>query len=455
MALLDNDGREGFSGKFGIFAAAAGSAVGLGNIWRFPYVAGEHGGGAFLLFYLLFVLAIGVPVILSEFVIGRKARSNALGSFRILSPGTPWWVIGFLGIVAAFVILSFYSTVAGWTLEYLVQAISGSFAGKSSEQLANGFEEFTQGSFRPLLWQMIFMGLTALVVLGGVRKGIEKYTKILMPLLFILIVAIGIRSITLPGASDGLEFLFKPNFDKITIQSLLMALGQAAFSLSIGMGALITYGSYIRKDTPLAGTALQIASADTIIAILSGVMIFPALFALGGSPQGGPGLVFITLPQIFQAMPGGFYFSIAFFFLLAVAALTSTISLLEVVVAYLKDEKKISRPKATLIGTISISAIGVFCTLSFGPLREVTIFGKTIFGLMDYAAANLFLTFGALFIVIYTGWKLGKARFVEELQQGSAINPILANVVVIIIKYIAPIAIGAVAVGAFFIKGIT
>jgi len=455
MALIDNEGRDGFSGKFGIIAAAAGSAVGLGNIWRFPYVAGENGGGAFLLFYLLFVLAIGIPVILSEFVIGRKARSNALGSFRILSPGTPWWIIGFMGIVAAFVILSFYSTVAGWTLEYLVQAISGSFAGKSPEQLAESFGEFTQSSFRPLLWQMIFMGLTALVVLAGVRKGIEKYTKILMPLLVVLIVAICIRSITLPGASAGLEFLFKPNFDKITLQSILMALGQAAFSLSIGMGALITYGSYIRKDTPLASTAFQIASADTLIAILSGVMVFPALFALGGSPQGGPGLVFITLPQIFQSMPGGFFFSIAFFFLLAVAALTSTISLLEVVVAYLKDEKKMSRPKATLIGTISISAIGVFCTLSFGPLKGLTIFGKTIFDLMDFAAANLFLTFGALFIVIYTGWKLGRARFVEELQQSSTVNPILVNVIVFIIKFVAPVAIGAVAVGAFFIKGLT
>ncbi len=455
MALIDTDDRDGFSGKFGIVAAAAGSAIGLGNIWRFPYVAGENGGGAFLLFYLLFVLAIGIPVILSEFVIGRKARSNALGSFRILSPGTPWWIIGFMGIVAAFAILSFYSTVAGWTLEYLVLAISGSFAGKSPEQLAEGFGEFTQSSFRPLLWQMVFMGLTALVVLGGVRKGIEKYTKVLMPLLAILIVAICVRSLTLPGAAAGLEFLFKPNFEKITLQSVLMALGQAAFSLSIGMGALITYGSYIRKDTPLMGTAFQIASADTIIAILSGVMIFPALFALGGSPQGGPGLVFITLPQIFQAMPGGFYFSIAFFFLLSVAALTSTISLLEVVVAYLKDEKKMSRPKATLLGTISISAIGVFCTLSFGPLKGFTIFGKTIFDLMDYAAANLFLTFGALFIVIYTGWKLGKARFFEELQHGSKVNPLLLNVIVFIIKYVAPLAIGAVAVGAFFMKGLT
>jgi neurotransmitter:Na+ symporter, NSS family len=452
---LNENGRDGFTGKFGIIAAAAGSAVGLGNIWRFPYVTGENGGGAFLLLYLIFILAIGIPVILSEFVIGRRSQSNALGSFRKLSPGSPWWLIGLMGIVAAFVILSFYSTVAGWTLEYIVQAASNGFKGKSMEQLSSDFSAFTSHSYRPILWQLTFMGLTAAVVLAGVQKGIEKYTKILMPMLLVLIIAVCVRSITLPGASAGLNFLFKPDFDKITLQSVLMALGQAAFSLSIGMGALITYGSYIRKNTPLTSTAIQVASADTIIAVLSGVMIFPALFALGESPAAGPGLVFITLPKIFQAMPGGFAFSIAFFVLLAVAALTSTISILEVVVAYLKEEKKISRKKATFIGTVSISALGVLCTLSFGPLKDFQILGFTVFDIMNYISANIFLTFGALFIVIYTGWKLGKSAFVDELNQGGKIHPVLANILMFIIKFIAPIAIGAVAIGAFFIDGLT
>ena len=252
--------REGFTGRFGIIAAATGSAVGLGNIWRFPYITGENGGGAFLLVYLCFVFAIGIPVMLSEFVIGRRSQSNALGSFKKLSPGSPWWIIGLMGIVAAFVILSFYSTVAGWTLEYVIQAIRGNFAEKNIAELNTDFESFTSGSYRPLIWQFLFMALTAGVVLAGVQKGIEKYTKILMPLLLVLIIFVCIRSITLPGAGAGLRFLFEPHFGKLTLQSILMALGQAAFSLSIGMGALITYGSYIRKDTPLLSTSIWVAS---------------------------------------------------------------------------------------------------------------------------------------------------------------------------------------------------
>ncbi|NCC87559.1 MAG: sodium-dependent transporter [Clostridia bacterium] len=447
--------RDGFTGRFGVIAAAAGSAVGLGNIWRFPYITGENGGGAFLLLYVFFILIIGIPVMMSEFVIGRRSQSNALGSFRKLSPKSPWWIIGLMGIVAAFVILSFYSTVAGWTLEYIYQAFAGNFAGKDINQLNRDFATFTSGSWRPLIWQMIFMALTAGVVLAGVQKGIEKYTKILMPLLLVMIIAICIRSITLPGAEKGLRFLFEPNFSKLSLNGVLMALGQAAFSLSIGMGALITYGSYIRKDTPLLGTAFQVATADTLIAILSGVMIFPALMALGQSPAAGPGLVFVTLPGIFQAMPGGFYFAIAFFILLSVAALTSTISVLEVVVAYLIEEHKMSRKKATAISASAISAVGIACTLSFGPLKDFTIFGKTVFDLMNYMSANVFLTFGALFIVIYTGWKLGKSNFVDEINQARKIPPILSNIIVFIIRFVAPLAIGAVAIGAFFVDGLT
>jgi len=450
--ITKNTGRDSFSGKFGIIAAAAGSAVGLGNIWRFPYITGENGGGAFILMYLIFVFAIGIPVMLSEFVIGRRAESNALGSFKKLSPGTPWWLIGLMGIIAAFVILSFYSTVAGWTLEYVVQAVNSSFQGKSSEQLGSEFAAFTSGSFRPLLWQMTFMLLTAGVVLAGVQKGIEKFTKILMPLLLILIILVCVRGLSLPGSEKGLRFLFEPKFNEITFKSVLMALGQAAFSLSIGMGALITYGSYINKKTPLLGTAVQVASADTLIAILSGVMIFPAVMALGENPAGGPGLVFVTLPKIFQTMPGGYYFAIGFFILLAVAALTSTISVLEVVVAFLKEEMKMSRLKSTIIATLSISALGVFCTLSFGPLKDYTINGMTFFDIMNYLSANVFLTFGALFIVIYTGWKLGFKNFIDEINIGGKVSAAVSDIVFFIIKYIAPFAIGAVALGAFFIK---
>ncbi len=447
--------RDGFSGKFGVIAAAAGSAVGLGNIWRFPYVTGENGGGAFLLLYVFFIIAIGVPVMLSEFIIGRRSGRNALGAFKKLKPGSPWWLIGMLGIITAFVILSFYATVAGWTVEYIVQAFQNSFQGKNIAQLNQDFENFTSGSFWPVLWQVFFMILTAAVVLGGVQKGIEKYTKILMPILLFMIIIVCIRSVSLPGAGKGLRFLFEPNFNKITYQAVLIALGQAAFSLSIGMGTLITYGSYIRKDTPLLGTAIQVASADTLIAILSGVMIFPALLALGQDPAGGAGLVFVTLPSIFESMPGGQIFAIMFFILLAVAALTSTISVLEVVVAFMKEELNMSRKKATIISTISITIIGVACTLSFGPLKDFQIFGKTVFELMEYTSANIFLTFGALFIVLFAGWKLGKSNFIDELQTGGKTPLIISKAILFLIRWIAPIAIGAIAIGAFFVEGLT
>lgn len=447
--------RDNFSGKFGVIAAAAGSAVGLGNIWRFPYIAGENGGGAFLIVYLFFVIAIGIPVMMSEFVIGRRSGANALGSFRKLAPGKPWWLIGLMGIVAAFVILSFYSTVAGWTLEYVFQALKGGFAGKSQVQLNSDFATFTAGSFRPILWQMIFMVLTAIIVIGGIKNGIEKATKIMMPVLLLLIIAVCVRSVTLPGASKGLQFLFEPHFEKLTFNSVLMALGQAAFSLSIGMGALITYGSYIKKDTPLLGISVQIASIDTLVAILSGVMVFPALFALGIPNTGGPGLVFVTLPAIFQSMPGGYVFAIIFFILLSVAAITSTISVLEVVVAYMIEELKMSRIKATVIATIAISLMGVLCTLSFGPLADYKLLGMTFFDLMNFLSANVFLTFGALFIVIFTGWKLGKSAFIDEVKKSGKVNSVLISIIVFIIKWIAPAAIGAIAIGAFFIDGLT
>ncbi|PLX13552.1 MAG: sodium-dependent transporter, partial [Marinilabiliales bacterium] len=313
MANVDFSNRDSFGSKFGVIAATAGSAVGLGNIWRFPYVAGESIGGAFVLIYLAFIFIIGVPVMLSEFTIGRKAKLNTFGAFKKLAPGKPWYIIGIMGLVAAFFILAFYSTIAGWTLEYIVKAFANGFENQNTTII---FESFKSSTFRPLLWQFVFMGLTAWIVFSGVKDGIEKYTKILMPLLFVLIVIMCVRSLTLDGASKGLEFLFKPDFSKITWGVILEALGQAAFSLSIGMGALITYGSYINKDNNLPKTAFQVSLADTLIALLAGVMIFPAVFALGMNPEAGPGLVFQVLPELFMKMPGGYVFSIVFFILL-------------------------------------------------------------------------------------------------------------------------------------------
>lgn len=444
MANINNSPRDSFSSKIGIIAAAAGSAVGLGNIWRFPYVAGENGGGAFLLIYLGFILAIGFPVMLAELTIGRRAQLNALGSFKKLAPRTPWYLVGLMGIVAAFLILAFYSTIAGWTLEYLIQAIGNEFSGKSSMELKSSFEHFQSGTFRPVLWQFVFMFLTGYIVFSGVRKGIEKYTKILMPILLLLVIVMCIRSVTLPGAEGGLNFLFKPDFSKITWSVVLEALGQAAFSLSIGMGTLITYGSYIQKKNNLPGIALQVTAADTFMAILAGVMIFPAVFAFNIDPAEGFGLVFIVLPNIFEQMPGGYFFSILFFVLLAIAALTSTVSVLEVVVAYFSEELKMSRRKATIIGSVGIFIVGLFATLSFGPLSNFLIFKKTLFGWFDYLSANILLPLGALLIVVFVGWFMGKKNVKDEITNGGKKKGRLLPFFMIIVRVVAPLAIAIV-----------
>ncbi len=444
MANISSSPRDSFGSRIGVIAAAAGSAVGLGNIWRFPYVAGENGGGAFLLVYLGFILGIGFPVMLAELTIGRRAQLNALGSFKKLAPGKPWYLVGMMGIVAAFMILAFYSTIAGWTLEYLVQAIGNQFDGKNADALKRSFEAFQGGTFRPLLWQMIFMFLTAYIVFSGVKKGIEKYTKILMPLLLLLIIVMSIRSVTLPGAEGGLNFLFKPDFSKITWPVILDALGQAAFSLSIGMGTLITYGSYIQKDNNLPGIALQVTTADTLIAVLAGVMIFPAVFAFGIDPAEGFGLVFIVLPNIFEQMAGGYFFAILFFILLAIAALTSTVSVLEVVVAYFSEELDMSRGKATVLGALGISVVGVFATLSFGPLSDTLIFGKTFFGWFDFLSANILLPLGALCIVLFVGWFLGKVNVRDEITNSGEQKGRLVPLFLLILRFVAPIAIAVV-----------
>ena len=448
------ENRGNFSGKLGVIAVAAGSAVGLGNIWRFPYIAGQNGGGAFLIVYLIFVFLIGVPVMLSEFAIGRKAGCNAYGTFKKLSPKGAWWLVGLMGILAAIMIFSFYGTVAGWTLEYVKKAICNEFAGQDLGALSQSFGDFTSSPTMPIVWMVVFVALTALIILGGVEKGIEKVSKFLMPLLFVLIIAVCIRAVTLPNASKGLEFLFKPDWGSLTFKGVLMALGQAAFSLSIGMGTMITYGSYIKKDTPLTATAIEIASCDTIVALLGAIMVFPTLAFLGAESTGGPGLVFITLPAIFQAMPGGYIFAILFFLLLSVAALTSTISLLEVPVSFLVDEFNMSRKKATLLSSSVIILLGVFCTLSFGLLSDFTIFGKTVFDLFDYTTANIMLTFGALLIVIYVGWFFGRKNFVDELTASGKGNVVLAKIISVIVKFIAPVGIGLVAIGSLVIGGI-
>jgi NSS family neurotransmitter:Na+ symporter len=444
MAAPSTGERDSFSSKFGVIAAAAGSAIGLGNIWRFPYVTGENGGGAFLLIYLCFVIAIGIPVMTSEFIIGRSAQRNPYGAFRLLAPNRPWYLIGLMGVAAAFMILAFYTTVAGWTLEYCFQAVTGNLTGKSDKELTIMFDEFQNNSFRPFLWFIIFMGLTALIIFSGVQRGIERYTKILMPLLLVLLILLCIRSLTLEGSKAGLLFLFKPDLSKITPKVILEALGQAFFSLSIGMGTLITYGSYIRKNENLASSAVYVGIADTLIAVIAGIAIFPAVFALGGSPASDKGLVFIVLPGIFQKIPFGNIFALIFFVLLGVAALTSTISVLEVIVAFLVEELKMKRHKATLVATSAVSILGLITVWSLGGLKGFTLLDKNIFSLLEYLTANVMLPLGGLFIVLFIGWYFAPQRTKMELTNDGALKGSYIPLFMFLVRFVAPVAIAMV-----------
>ena len=447
--------RDSFTSKFGVIAAAAGSAVGLGNIWKFPYEAGQNGGGAFLVIYFFFIITIGLPIMISEFVIGRKTNANAVRAFKKMSPKTPWYFTGVMGVAASFMILSFYGVVAGWTLEYIYMSVTNAFKGQSPEDLSNVFNAFLANPVRPVMWQVLFMILTGIVVIGGIKNGIEKLTKILMPVLLLIIVVMGIRSITL-GANvneagevighsfDGLKFLFKPDFSKVDINVVLDALGQAFFSLSLGMGTIITYGSYVRKNNNLNKTAVEVAFLDTLIAVLAGVAIFPAVFYFGVAPSEGPGLVFTILPGIFQKMVGGYIWTLAFFTLLAVAALTSSISLLEVAVAYFVEELKMKRVKATIITGSIITVLGVACSLSNNVLKEFTIFGRNIFNSMEFMSSNVLLPLGGMLIAIFVGWFVKRSDFYAELSNENTFKLKFFNAFYAIIKFVAPVAIAIV-----------
>lgn len=441
--------RDLFGSKFGIIAAAAGSAIGLGNIWRFPYVLGQNGGAAFLLLYLFFIFAIGIPVLLSEFVIGRHSQSNPYQAFKTLKPGKKWYLIGVMGIAAAFMISAFYGAAAGWTIEYLVKAVTNQFAGSSPVQFENEFYNFRDSSLRAVLWQVLFMILTASIVLAGVKKGIEKYTKILMPLLLVIIIVLNIKALSLPGAGEGLKFLFQPDFSKITTRTILDALGQAFFSLSIGMGTLITYGSYISKKDNLANSAVIVSMADTAIAILAGIAIFPAVFAFNIAPGAGEGLVFITLPNIFQQMTGGYFFSVLFFLLLTVAALTSSISIMEVVVAFMVENLNMTRTNATIFTTIGISYLGTLCAMSWGGFKDFQIGQFNFFSLLDFTSSSILLPLGGMFIALFVGWFFPKKHVIEELTNRGELKAGYQRIFFFLLKFVAPWAIALV-----FLRGV-
>lgn len=437
----DKKKRDGFGSKLGIIAAAAGSAIGLGNIYRFPCELGNNGGAAFLLIYLAVVIFLGIPVMLSELVVGRRSQSNSVGAFKRLAPKSAWPIIGYMGVLCGFLIFAFYSTVSGWTLEYIVKSVSNSFQGKDITTLEHDFAEFHNNGWRNLMWQAIFIMLTGFVVFKGIRNGIEKYAKVLMPLLLVILVILGIRSITLPGAKEGLAFLFKPDFNKITGNVLISALGQGFFSLSLGMGVLITYGSYVKKDDNLTSTAFSVVLADTLIALLAGIVIFPAAFSFGLNPEAGTGLVFNTIPMIFNQMAGGYVFCIIFFVLLAIAALTSTISLLEVVVAYISEELRVKRQVATVIACVATIFLGSFASMSLVDNSPLTIGGKTIFDALDFITANVLLPLGGILIVVFVGWRLGKVQFFEEVTNHGKLRSPLRKAIFFIVRYLAPLAV--------------
>lgn len=443
------ENRTNFGSKLGAILAAAGSAVGLGNVWRFPYETGQNGGAAFLVIYLLCVLFMGLPIMVSEFIIGRHSRSNTADAYQKLAPGTQWKWVGRLGVLTGFLILGFYSVVAGWTLDYLWQALWNGFSDKTPEQYAEMFQNFSSSTVTPIIWLIVFMLCTHFIIVMGVDKGIERYSKLMMPLLFILILILVVCSVTLPNAGRGIEFLLKPDFSKVNAGVLLSAMGQAFFSLSLGMGCLCTYASYFTKETRLVKSAFTIGVIDTMIAILAGFIIFPAAFSVGIKPDAGPGLIFITLPNVFQQAFSGapalaYIFSIMFYLLLALAALTSTISMHEVSTAYLHERFKMSRRRAATIVTVCCTIIGVFSSTSFGVTKGFTIFGMGLFNFLDYLTAKIMLPLGGMLISIFTGWYLSKRIVLSELTNNGEIKTHVCRVMLYIVKYFAPVAIALV-----------
>lgn len=433
--------RENWGSRIGFLMAAAGSAVGLGNIWRFPYLAGENGGGAFILIYLVFAVVIGISLMTAEFAIGRRTSLSAVGAYK--SNSRNWTFVGVIGVLTAFLIMGFYPVVGGWSLAYIVK----SFTGLLGSDIGAEFGNFIGGGIQPLVWALLFLGLNVFIVARGIAGGIEKAGKILMPTLFVLLVLISIRSITLPGAGAGLEFLFKPDFSQVTGATILAALGQAFFSLSLGMGCMITYGSYLSKSESLPSNAAIITLLDISIALLAGIAIFPALFAFGLEPTEGAGLVFVVVPSIFAEMGAvGPIFSAIFFIALSVAALTSSVSLLEVVVAYLIDERKMDRKPAVYTAAGVMVVTGAIASLSLGAVPQLNIFGVAAFDIYDILTDKVFMALGGMLLAIFAGWKLKKEDLYDELTNGGTKEFALFNVWYTLIKYVIPVAIAIVAV---------
>ena len=423
--------------------AMAGSAVGLGNLWRFPYLVGENGGAAFIIVYILLSFLICLPIFISEFVIGRRSQKNAYAAFRDLSGGSAWRWVGLFTIIVPLVVLSYYSVIGGWSVEYLLKSVTFAFESASQSAMSTMFSDFVSSTWGPLLVHTGFLLVTIMIVVVGIKDGIEKFSKVMMPLLFFMVLAIAIYSMTLPGAKAGLDYLFNPDFSKITGKACAAALGQAFFSLSLGFGTIMTYASYVDKKENILFQSTATAVSDLMFALIAGMAIMPAVFAFGLNPQSGPGLVFETLPFVFGQMPAGGFVAILFFLALLVAALTSSISMLEVAVAYLVEEKGFSRVWACVVLFVVCWVVGAVCSLSFGPLSDVKIGGGNIFDFFDNLSSNILMTLGSLLTVLFVGWRLKKTDVYDEFTNGGTLsrNAKLFGVLWFLIRYICPLAI--------------
>lgn len=429
--------RATLGGKLSAVLVAAGSSVGLGNIWRFPYVAGDNGGGAFLIIYILCVLLLGLPIMVAEFTVGRASHRNAVGAYRALDP--KWSLLGYNGVLAAFLILGFYFVVSGWTAEYMVHSLTGSLAEyTTAEEYKSIFDNFIRNPWRPILYTSLFVLATHAVIALGVQKGIERSAKVLMPLLFLILIVLSIHSILMPGSAEGLKFLFAPDFSKVTPTTVLVALGQAFFSLSIGIGTMVTYASYFKPDTNLRHTALNVTILDSVVAVLAGVVIFPAVFSVGIEPTSGPSLVFITLPSIFNGMPWSMVWSSIFFLLLVVAALTSTISLHEVITAYLHEEWHMSRRGAAWTTTGATAALAAVASLSLGALNGWTIGGLNLFDSLDFLTANILLPLGGLFTSIFVGWRIDRKVLRAQVTNDGSLRFRIYGLFIFLLRYVCP-----------------
>ncbi|MCS7233802.1 MAG: sodium-dependent transporter [Synergistetes bacterium] len=434
-----SNARGSWTSRVGFIMAAAGSAIGLGNIWKFPYLTGKNGGFAFLIVYLAIVFTMGISVMLAEVVVGKAAQRNPVGAFAKLGGGL-WPLVGFMGLVAGFIILSFYSVVAGWTIAYMIKAPTGLLASTDPKVLGDIFGKFVSDPVEPLIYHAIFMALTILIVAAGIEKGIEKWCKLLIPGLVVILGVLIIRAVTLPGALKGILFYLSPDFSKINAKVVNAALGQAFFSLSLGMGCIMTYASYFPREENAPKSVIWVTFMDTLVAFLAGLVVMPAVFAFGFDPAAGPGLTFITLPAVFAKMPLGALWAVLFFLLLFFAAITSSISILEVIVAYFVDEMGMSRKKAATIFGIIIFFIGIPSSLSLGKWSGFTIMGKVFLDFMDYLASNIMLPLGGIFISLFVGWVFWKRALIEATSEGRY-TLAWAPLWKVVCRYFAPLAI--------------